>query len=106
QRLGEEPSRVVVVVATGVAANTAPKLVEVPKLAGGTLQEVGGPIWAHGNPESLLGTRSPEVLRGLASRSDAIKLRDFYQAAADAGRGGSTAPIRVRLAQEIIDAWE
>lgn len=78
----------------------------VPDLDGGSLQDVGGPIWRHGDPSSLLGTRSAAELRALASQSDAVKLRDFYQAAADAGRGGSTAPIRVRLAQEIIDAWQ
>lgn len=77
----------------------------LPDLDGGSLQDVGGPIWRHGDPSALLGTRSPSELRALASQSDAVKLRDFYQAAADAGRGGTTAPIRVQLAQEIIDAW-
>lgn len=105
QRWAKAPPQAGTVVGFGVAANAAPKVAGVPKLAGGSLQEVGGPIWGHGNPAGLLGTRSPEVLRGLASRSDAVKLRDLYQAAADAGRGGATAPIRVRLAQEIIDAW-
>lgn len=85
------------------AAKTAE--LTVPELEGGSLQEVGGPIWGHGKPAALIGTRSPDVLRGLASRADAVKLRDFYQAAAEAGRGGETAGLRVRLAQEIIDAW-
>jgi len=66
---------------------------------------VGNPIWANSDPESLIGTRSPEELRELASLSDAQKLQDFYQGAANAGRGGSTAPNRVLLLQEIIDAW-
>lgn len=35
-----------------------------------------------------------------------LAARDFYQAALDAGRGGATAPARVKLAQEIIDAWK
>ncbi|MFJ8583011.1 hypothetical protein [Micromonospora sp. NPDC093277] len=80
--------------------------VGVPKLEGGTLQEVGGRIWGSGNPSHLIGTRSPAELRALASRGDAEKLQDFYQSAALAGKGGKTAPARVRLTQEIIDAWK
>ncbi|MEW2193877.1 polymorphic toxin-type HINT domain-containing protein [Streptomyces microflavus] len=79
--------------------------VGVPKLEGGTLQEVGGRVWGSGNPSHLVGTRSPADLRGLASRGDAEKLQDFYQSAALAGKGGKTAPARVVLTQEIIDAW-
>ncbi|MFI6899108.1 polymorphic toxin-type HINT domain-containing protein [Streptomyces sp. NPDC050256] len=79
--------------------------VGVPKLEGGTLQEVGGRVWGSGDPSHLVGTRSPTELRGLASRGDAEKLQDFYQSAALAGKGGKTAPARVRLTQEIIDAW-
>lgn len=79
--------------------------VGVPKLEGGTLQEVGGRVWGSGDPSHLAGTRSPADLRGLASRGDAEKLQDFYQSAALAGKGGNTAPARVLLTQEIIDAW-
>ncbi|SNX88767.1 RHS repeat-associated protein [Streptomyces sp. TLI_55] len=79
--------------------------VGVPKLEGGTLQEVGGRIWGSGDPSHLIGTRSQAELRGLASRGDAEKLQDFYQSAALAGKGGKTAPARVVLTQEIIDAW-
>lgn len=79
--------------------------VGVPKLEGGTLQEVGGRVWGSGDPSHLIGTRSPAELRGLASRGDAEKLQDFYQSAALAGKGGKTAPARVVLTQEIIDAW-
>ncbi|PZT75901.1 MULTISPECIES: polymorphic toxin-type HINT domain-containing protein [unclassified Streptomyces] len=79
--------------------------VGVPKLEGGTLQEVGGRVWGSGDPSHLIGTRSPTELRGLASRGDAEKLQDFYQSAALAGKGGKTAPARVTLTQEIIDAW-
>ncbi|MFI1675672.1 polymorphic toxin-type HINT domain-containing protein [Streptomyces sp. NPDC020607] len=79
--------------------------VGVPKLEGGTLQEVGGRVWGSGDPSHLVGTRSPGDLRGLASRADAEKLQDFYQSAALAGKGGKTAPARVVLTQEIIDAW-
>nr|WP_323183658.1 polymorphic toxin-type HINT domain-containing protein [Streptomyces prunicolor] len=76
-----------------------------PKLDGGSLQEVGAPIWGNGDPSHLVGTRSAEELRGLASKSDAEKLQDFYRGAQLAGRGGKTAPARVTLTQEIIDAW-
>ncbi|MEI7032557.1 polymorphic toxin-type HINT domain-containing protein [Streptomyces pratensis] len=79
--------------------------VGVPKLEGGTLQEVGGRVWGSGDPSHLVGTRAPADLRGLASRGDAEKLQDFYQSAALAGKGGKTAPARVVLTQEIIDAW-
>ncbi|GAA2826987.1 WXG100-like domain-containing protein [Crossiella cryophila] len=85
--------------------NTAPRP-EVPVLDGGSLAGVGRKIWANNNPSALIGTRTPEQLRALASRSDAVQLRDFYQAAADTNRGAETAPARVRLAQEIIDAWD
>lgn len=79
--------------------------VGVPKLEGGNLLEVGGRVWGSGDPSHLIGTRSPAELRGLASRGDAEKLQDFYQSAALAGKGGKTAPARVVLTQEIIDAW-
>ncbi|MGQ4718791.1 polymorphic toxin-type HINT domain-containing protein [Streptomyces anulatus] len=79
--------------------------VNTPELDGGTLQQVGGRVWGRGDPTHLIGTRSPAELRGLASRSDAEKLQDFYQSAALAGKGGKTAPARVTLTQEIIDAW-
>lgn len=79
--------------------------VGVPTLEGGTLQEVGGRIWGISDPKHLIGTRSPSELRGLASKGDAEKLQDFYYSAMLAGKGGKTAPARVLLAQEIIDAW-
>ncbi|MGW6744437.1 hypothetical protein ACWGDX_27540 [Streptomyces sp. NPDC055025] len=79
---------------------------------------VGNKIWGNSDPEELIGTRTPEVLRGLAGRSDAEKLQDFYQGAVNAGKGGAagrgvlnsgspvnTARNRVQLLQEIIDAW-
>ncbi|MFI6289028.1 hypothetical protein ACIBCM_30505 [Streptomyces sp. NPDC051018] len=79
---------------------------------------VGNKIWGNSDPEELIGTRTPEVLRGLASRGDAEKLQDFYQGAVNAGKGGAagrgaqnsrspvnTARNRVQLLQEIIEAW-
>lgn len=53
----------------------------------------------------VVGTRTPDELRRLASKGDAEKLQDFYKSAALAGKGGPTAPARVVLTQEIIDAW-
>ncbi|MGO1056128.1 WXG100-like domain-containing protein [Crossiella sp. CA198] len=87
--------------------NTAPRP-DVPVLDGGSLTGIGRRIWGNGPDvaDALLGTRTKDELRALASRSDAAKLRDFYQAAVDTDRGGTTAPTRVRLAQEIIDAWD
>ena len=79
--------------------------VGVPKLDGGTLQQVGGKIWGNGDPTGLIGTRTPAELRDLSSLGDAEKLQDFYRSAELAGRGGTTAPARVTLTQEIIDAW-
>lgn len=76
-----------------------------PTLSGGTLQQVGGPIWGSGNPSALIGTRTPTQLRGLASKADAQRLQDFYRSAELAGKGGQTAGARVTLLQEIIDAW-
>lgn len=86
-------------------ANPHNTRVGVPKLDGGSLPEVSGRIWHNGDPSDLIGTRGAEELRGLASKADAEKLQDFYQSAALAGRGGTTAPARVTLTQEIIDAW-
>jgi RHS repeat-associated protein len=79
--------------------------IPVPKLDGGTLQQVGNPIWGNSDPLALIGTRSPAQLRGLASLGDARKLQDFYAGANKMGTGGTTAPNRVILLQEIIDAW-
>jgi len=86
-------------------ANPKNTRVGVPTLQGGTLQQVGGRIWGNGDPTKLVGTRGTAQLRELASKGDAEKLQDFYYSAAAAGRGGTTAPARVTLTQEIIDAW-
>jgi hypothetical protein len=62
-------------------------------------------FWGNGNPTKLIGTRGATELRGLSSKADAEKLQDFYRSAEIAGRGGTTAPARVKLTREIIDAW-
>ncbi|WP_157241391.1 hypothetical protein [Catenuloplanes japonicus] len=69
------------------------------------MNKVRNPIWGNDNPVAVIGTRTPEQLRGLASLGDARKLQDFYQGVVNAGVGGKTAPNRVTLLQEIIDAW-
>ncbi|MEW1724886.1 polymorphic toxin-type HINT domain-containing protein, partial [Streptomyces sp. NPDC093109] len=92
--------------------------VKPPTLEGGRMNIVGNKIWGNSDPGELIGTRTPESLRGLASRGDAEKLQDFYQGAVNAGKGGAagrgaqnsrspvnTARNRVQLLQEIIDAW-
>ncbi len=92
--------------------------VKPPTLDGGRMNVVGNRIWGNSDPGDLIGTRSPEALRALASRSDAEKLQDFYQGAVNAGKGGAarrgaqnsrspvdTARNRVKLLQEIIEAW-
>ncbi|WP_239476097.1 RHS repeat-associated core domain-containing protein [Streptomyces sp. CS090A] len=87
-------------------------------LDGGRMNVVGNKIWGNSDPGELIGTRTPDALRKLASRGDAEKLQDFYQGAVNAGKGGAagrgaqnsrspvnTARNRVKLLQEIIDAW-
>ncbi|MFF4248915.1 polymorphic toxin-type HINT domain-containing protein [Streptomyces sp. NPDC001822] len=102
-------------------ANALPErggYVKPPTLEGGRMNVVGNKIWGNSDPGELIGTRTPGVLRGLASRGDAEKLQDFYQGAVNAGKGGaagrgaqnSRAPVntarnRVQLLQEIINAW-
>lgn len=49
---------------------------------------------------------TPDELREIASREDAVQLRDWYAAADAAGKGGKTAPVRVGLADQIIAAWD
>lgn len=47
-----------------------------------------------------------EQIRGVASLDDAQALNQMYSEAADAIPSNKTAPIRVQLTQQIIDAWE
>lgn len=69
--------------------------------------QVGNRIWGHGTPDpSRLDGLSNTQLRGIASRADAVQLQQWYEGAVAAGDGGATAPIRVQLAQKIIDAWD
>ncbi|WP_435157325.1 polymorphic toxin-type HINT domain-containing protein [Amycolatopsis sacchari] len=76
-------------------------------LEGGTAQEIGAKIWGHGTKmaQELVGTRTPEQLRALCSKRDAERLMDFYENAHINIPSNPTAPIRVQLAKEIIDAW-
>lgn len=70
------------------------------------MRDVGQRIWGHGRPatDSLDGL-SPAELRDVASLDDAYVLRGMYQDAAAAIPTNKTAPVRVQLAQKIIDAW-
>jgi len=70
------------------------------------MQSVGAPIWGNSasGAQAALGTRSAVELMDLASLSDAQALRAFYVTAAEAGIGGATAPIRIKLLDEITDA--
>ncbi|CAM3733858.1 hypothetical protein KIPE111705_22230 [Kibdelosporangium persicum] len=82
--------------------------IELPKnLDGGTATEVGEKIWAHGPKlaAELIGKRSPEELRRIASKRDAERLQDFYSWVEKNMPRNPTAPSRVKLCQEIIDAW-
>jgi hypothetical protein len=76
----------------------------VPK--GETLGSWGNQIWGTGadGAKSLIGTRGATELSripGLNVQS-ATTLRNFYQGAAEAGKGGATAPVRVQLLDDII----
>lgn len=68
---------------------------------------VGNRIWGRGTPSpTRLHGLSPDELRAIASREDAVQLRDWYAAAEAAETGGKTAPVRVGLADQIIAAWD
>ena len=63
-------------------------------------------MWGHGveGAEALNGARTAEELDQLGLTADkATTLRDFYQAAADAGKEGATAPARVQLLNNITE---
>ncbi|MCP2260119.1 hypothetical protein LX15_003830 [Streptoalloteichus tenebrarius] len=83
--------------------------IELPKnLDGGTAQEVGNRIWGgHGPkiPRELIGKRGPEELRRAATKQDAQRLQDFYRWVEINMPNNPTAPSRVKLCQEVIDAW-
>lgn len=66
---------------------------------------VGARIWGHGRPSlSKLDDLTPAKLREIASRDDAVTLRNWY-AAAEGNKGGQTAGPRVVLSEKMIDAW-
>lgn len=90
--------------AQGARATLAEVNAIVPE--GQTLGTWGSQIWGHGaeGAKSLIGTRSADELAqipGLNVQSATV-LRNFYQGAIDAGKGGTTAPIRVQLLDDII----
>jgi hypothetical protein len=65
----------------------------------------GNKVWGQGPDDALsrIGTRSADELRELGLDVDkATKLRNFYSQAAAAGKGGATAPARVKLMNDII----
>lgn len=70
------------------------------------LNSWGAKIWGRG-PEGarkLMGSRSGDELREIPGLNidSARTLRDFYQNAANLGKGGPAAPLRVALMTEII----
>ncbi|HSY16032.1 MAG TPA: hypothetical protein VK816_08610 [Jatrophihabitantaceae bacterium] len=98
--------------ATGVAAETAD--VVVPKAwnaatklpSGGTVRDVGSQIWGNGLPSATrLSGMTDAELRGLASLDDAKMLNAMYRGAQASVPNNATAPIRVQLSQQVIDAW-
>jgi hypothetical protein len=95
-----------------VAAETAD--VVVPKAwnaatklpSGGTVRDVGSQIWGNGLPSATrLSGMTDAELRGLASLDDAKMLNAMYRGAQASVPNNATAPIRVQLSQQVIDAW-
>ncbi|MBB4908876.1 DNRLRE domain-containing protein [Actinophytocola algeriensis] len=94
--------------AAGPAKSAVPSVADVTALVptGQTLATWGNQIWGTGaqGAKALIGTRSAAELAripGLNVQS-ATTLRNFYQGAANAGKGGATAPVRVQLLDDII----
>nr|WP_246303616.1 RHS repeat-associated core domain-containing protein [Nocardioides thalensis] len=96
----------------GAATSTAPRVVAslddvmavLPE--GYKLGPWGQMIWGRGTEgaRALIGARSADELSqvpGLTVESARV-LRSFYQGAVDAGKGGTTAPVRVQLLDDII----
>lgn len=95
-----------------VAADTADVVVPnawnaATKLpSGGTVRDVGSQIWGNGLPSATrLSGMTDEELRGLASLDDAKTLNAMYRGAQASVPNNATAPIRVQLSQQVIDAW-
>jgi hypothetical protein len=91
-------------VAPWLAPTTADIAALVPE--GETLASWGAQIWGRGvaGAEALTGARTAAELEQLGLTADkAATLRDFYQAAADAGKGAETATARVSLLNNIIE---
>jgi hypothetical protein len=78
--------------------------------AGENLNTWGRQIWSVGEDgaESLIGAWSASELAQVpgSNRESAVMLREFYRGAAEAGKGGATAPVRVRLLDDIIRTLE
>ncbi|MEJ3749675.1 polymorphic toxin-type HINT domain-containing protein [Actinomycetes bacterium KLBMP 9797] len=74
--------------------------------SGKTIGQVGRDIWGNGKPSAdRLAGMSNEQLRGLASLEDAKVLNAVYADAAAKIPSNQTAPVRVDLTQQVIDAW-
>lgn len=74
--------------------------------SGGSVRDVGNRIWGTGLPSAdRLAGMSDAELRALASLDDARMLNAMYKGAGPAVPGNKTAPIRIQLSQQVIDAW-
>ncbi|MBU3065770.1 hypothetical protein KO481_30125 [Nocardia sp. NEAU-G5] len=86
-----------------------------PHLEGGTLPQVSNKVWdnakgkdgaTHSTLKEGIDPKDPAQLRSLASESDAKAMRDFYNWAAENGKGSEAAKDRVAILDEIIQAYD
>ncbi|MFD9307743.1 ricin-type beta-trefoil lectin domain protein [Streptomyces sp. NPDC060048] len=71
-----------------------------------TVGEVGLSIWGTGRPDRFKNAKkSDSQLRDLASKEDATELMEMYRDAAIKIPTNKTAPARVELVQQVLDAW-
>lgn len=92
------------VAASGAAAPTVRQITALAP-RGMNLNEWGAQIWGTGvgGARAMIGARTAAQLQELGLTLDkAVMLRNFYQAAVDAGKGGAAAPVRVELLNDII----
>ena len=90
-----------------IAGAVTPTFEQVKKLTprGRTWQEWGLQLFGQGpsGATALLGKRSRRELEALGlNAKKAEKIRDWYKAEVDAGRGGPAGPVRVSLLNEYI----